>query len=576
MKPQEQSGSELSVALGQLYPVLRKATGFSIVSCLLALVPTIYMFQVYDRVVNSRDHLTLLMLTIFLIGALMLMEVLETVRGHLLGAASRQFDASLNRRVFSVIHEAQWRRVSAGGAQAMNDLRTVRDFLTTPIVAALMEAPLALFYLLLLFLLSWVTGALALALAACMTVVTWLNERSTAKPLIDANRAATQAQQSVETTLRQAQVIESMGMLPAVFQRWQLQQNQVLRLQAQASDRAGVYQSLSRFIQTVMSSALLGMGAWLTMQGQLAGGAGSIIVGSVLGGKVVAPLVLLLTQWKTVVATRDAWGRLDKLLGAMPAQPPAMPLPAPSGRLTVDQLSAVAPRSQHAILKGVSFALQPGEVLAVIGPSASGKTTLARQLVGVWPVATGKVRLDGVDVHTWNKAELGPWLGFLPQNVLLLDGTLAENIARFGEVDIDKVREAATAVGLADYIDSLPQRYDTPVGRDGELLSGGLRQRVALARALYGQPVLVVLDEPNASLDEAGDFALAEAIRLRKASGTTFVVMTHRTSILGVTDKLLMLRDGVQQAFGPRDEVMAAVTRPAQAPTTARPAGVRA
>jgi ATP-binding cassette, subfamily C, bacterial exporter for protease/lipase len=297
------------------------------------------------------------------------------------------------------------------------------------------------------------------------------------------------------------------------------------------------------------------------MRNELHGGSAMMIIASVLGGRVLAPLVLIVSQWRAVVNVRDAYARLDQLLTQFPQNPPAMPLPAPRGVLTVEALVAGAPGNPSPIVKGVQFGLQPGEVVAVIGPSASGKTTLARLLVGVWPAASGKVRLDGADVFTWDKEELGPHVGYLPQGVELLEGTLAENIARFGPVDLIKVEAAARSVGLHEFILALPKGYDSPVGRDGGMLSGGQRQRVALARALYGDPVFVVLDEPNSSLDEAGDAALTAAIAQRKAQGTGFVVMTHRTSLLAVADKLLIVRDGNQAAFGPRDEVLAALQK---------------
>jgi ATP-binding cassette subfamily C exporter for protease/lipase len=262
-----------------------------------------------------------------------------------------------------------------------------------------------------------------------------------------------------------------------------------------------------------------------------------------------------------VVNVRDAWQRLEGLLAVVAARQESMPLPAPCGLLQVEGLMASAPGGGAAIMKNVAFNLSPGEVLAVVGPSASGKTTLARLLVGLWPAAGGKVRLDGVDVFTWDKNELGPYLGYLPQGVELLDGTLAENIARFGEVNVTKVTAAAKAVGLHSFILGLPLGYESPVGGEGARLSGGQRQRVALARAIYGDPVLVVLDEPNSSLDEAGDVALAAAIIQLKARGTTFVVMTHRTSALAVADKMMILQNGVMQAFGPREEVLAALKK---------------
>ena len=299
-----------------------------------------------------------------------------------------------------------------------------------------------------------------------------------------------------------------------------------------------------------------------------------MIIGSVLGGRVLAPLSQIVAQWNSVVNVRAAWSRLDNLLANVPVKPEAMPLPAPKGMLTVEGLMAGAPGQQVPIVRGVQFSLNPGEVLAVVGPSASGKTTLARLLVGLWPALGGKVRLDGADVYSWDKQELGPYLGYLPQGVELLEGTLAENIARFGEVDIQQVEAAAKLVGLHELIEAMPLGYNSPIGRDGAILSGGQRQRVGLARAIYGRPVFVVLDEPNSSLDEVGDAALAKAILTLKQLGTTFVVMTHRTSVLGVADKMLVMREGTQQAFGPRDEVLAAMQnarQPAQVASAPTP-----
>jgi len=341
-------------------------------------------------------------------------------------------------------------------------------------------------------------------------------------------------------------------------------QREFLGLQAVASDRGANYQSISKYVQLTLNSAMLGMGVWLQLKGHFTGSGGMMIVAATLGGRILARIVQIVSQWRTVVTARDAWTRMDGFLAAHPPKPDAMLLPPPRGALLVESLVAGAPGNNSAIIKNVAFALPPGEVLAVVGPSASGKTTLARLLVGLWPAASGKVRLDGADVFTWDKTALGPYIGYLPQGVELFEGTLAENIARFGDVDMKKVQAAAAAVGLHELIESLPQGYQSPVGRDGSSLSGGQRQRVALARAIYGDPVFVVLDEPNSSLDESGDAALAQAITLMKSRGTSFVVMTHRTSVLAVADKMLVLRDGVQQAFGPRDEVLAALAKMAQ------------
>jgi len=567
--------SELRQAVSSLNPYFRRAAWFSLVASLLILAPSGYMLEVYDRVVNSRNHLTLAMLTLLVLAAYVLMEVMEWVRSEVMHQASMAFDRRLSGRVFAAIFEANLKRLPGGSTQPMNDFRSVRDFFHAPVVLAVMEAPVSLVFLVLIFAISPVLGWAAVVAAILQTFVGWLNERSTQPPLMAANRSASAAQQYADGTLRNAQVIESMGMLRDIHRRWIDKQREFLGLQAKASDHAGFYQAVSKFLQNTVSSMMLGLGAWLLLRNQLNGGPAFMIVGSILGGRVLAPLVQIVAQWQTVVNVRGAYARLDNLLASVPVRQSGMALPAPKGDLLVENLVASAPGTQSPILKGVNFALMQGEVLAVVGPSASGKTTLARLLVGLWPAANGKVRLDGADVFTWDKVELGPHMGYLPQGVELFEGSVAENIARFGDVDQVQVEAAARAVGLHEFIMALPQGYDNPVGAEGAMLSGGQRQRVALARALYGSPAFVVLDEPNSSLDEQGDAALANAIAQLKSRGTTFVVMTHRTSVLGVADKMLVLRDGQTQMFGPRDDVLKALNEAAakaSQPTTAKPA----
>lgn len=557
--------SELRDAIASLRPYFVRAGWFSVFSSLLVLAPSGYMLEVYDRVVNTRNHTTLVMLTLLIMGAYVVMEVLEWARSEVMRAASVELDRTMSGRIFGAIFEANLRRIPGATAQPLNDFRAIRDFLYSPVLLAVMEAPIALVMMVLLFMISPWLGWASLVFGIIQVAVAWFNERATKPPLMQANSQAIAAQQYADGALRNAEVIESMGMLRDTHKRWQRKQREFLRLQALASERGGGYQAVSKFVQTTLSSLLLGLACWLLLRNELNGGAGMMIIASILGGRMLAPLVQVVAQWQTVVNVRDAWMRLDGLLSTLPEKPPGMALPAPRGALQVEQLFAAAPGSNQAqILRGVAFALAPGEALAVVGPSASGKTTLARMLVGLWPAASGKVRLDGADVHTWSKAELGPYMGYLPQGVELFEGTLAENIARFGEVDMAKVEAAARTVGLHEFILSLPHGYDNPVGPDGARLSGGQRQRVGLARALYDDPVFVVLDEPNSSLDEQGDAALNGAIQAAKARGTTFVIMTHRMSVLAVVDKMLVLRDGIQQAFGPRDDVLAALNKAAQ------------
>jgi ATP-binding cassette subfamily C exporter for protease/lipase len=556
--------SELSAAFDPIRPDIARAIGYSALISLLALAPTVYMLEVYERVVNSRSNTTLLMLTIMIVLAYAVMELMEKIRGSLMRAAGVKMDALLSKRVYDAMFQGFLKRQVGGSMQVLNDLKLVREFLANPALMAVMEAPVALVALALIFAISPVLGWASVLGAVAQIAVAWMNERSTRKPLGEANRSAAAAQQYAEASLRNAHVMESMGMLDSVQSRWQKKQREFLAFQATASEGGGLWTAMSKAVQQILASVLLGLGAWLTMNNAINGGPAMMIIGSVLGGRVLAPLSQLVAQWNGVVNVRGAWKRLEDLLAQIPAKPESMALPAPTGHLSVEGLMAGAPGQQVPIVRGVQFALKPGEVLAVVGPSASGKTTLARLLVGLWPSMGGKVRLDGADVYSWDKTELGPYVGYLPQGVELLDGSIAENIARFGEVDMQQVEAAARMVGVHELIMNLPEGYQSPVGRDGTMLSGGQRQRVGLARALYGKPVFVVLDEPNSSLDEAGDIALANAIASLKQLGTTFVVMTHRTSVLGVADKMLIMRDGAQQAFGPRDEVLAALQQKAK------------
>lgn len=553
--------SPLREALGDLSPYFRRAAWLSVIASLLVLAPSAYMLEVYDRVVNSRSHMTLWMLTLLVVGVFVVMEVLDWARSQLMHEASIELDQRLSARIFNAIFEANLKRLPGGTSQPMTDFRTVREFLNTPVLIACMEAPVSLVFLALIFAMSPVLGWSAVAAAILQTFIAWLNQRSTQPPLLAANRTSFAAQQYADGSLRNAQVIESMGMLRDIHRRWMEKQREFLKLQAQASDAGGAFQAVSKLLQNTTGSLLLGLGAWLVLRNELNGGSAMMIIASVLGGRVLAPLVQIVSQWQAVVNVRESWSRLDQLLTALPARTPGMSLPAPKGALLVESLIASAPGTTVQILKGVGFELKPGEVLAVVGPSASGKTTLARLLAGFWPAISGKVRLDGVDVFTWDKTELGPHVGYLPQGIELFDGTLAENIARFGNVDPAKVEAAARAVGLHDTIMALPKGYDSPVGREGAMLSGGQRQRVGLARAIYDDPVFVVLDEPNSSLDESGDAALASAIAQLKSRGTTFVIMTHRTSVLAVADKMLILHEGQNRAFGARDDVLAALAK---------------
>lgn len=551
--------SELRDALLAQKPVFRNAIFFSFFTNLLVMAPTIYMLQVYDRVVNSRSAMTLALLTLLAVGLYVVMEVLEWVRQEILQSAGRNFDARMSARIFDSVFEANLRRIPGTSVQALNDLRTLREFLSSPALLALMDVPLSMLYVLAIFMINTTMGYMSIVGALLQVGLAYLTERSTQPPLTAANRASIDAQNYASGSLRNAQVIEAMGMLGNIHSRWMKKQKLFLFSQASASDAAGAYSSLAKFVQLAQSSLLLGAGCWLIINRMFPGGGGLMVVASILGGRVLAPVSQVIGMWKYVVNARDAYFRLDNLLAALPAREPGMSLPPPKGLLSVEAVTAAAPNSNVPIIRGASFVVPAGKAVAVVGPSASGKTTLARLIVGVWPAAGGKVRLDGVDIFPWNKSELGPYVGYLPQDVELFDGTLAENIARFGHVDMAGVEAAARAVGVHETIMALPQGYESAIGEDGCFLSGGQRQRVGLARAIYGNPRLLVLDEPNSSLDEAGEQALVQTLLALKAQGTTILVITHRTSVLEAVDLMLLMVDGQVKAYGLRDEVLAAL-----------------
>ncbi len=552
--------SPLREALVSLLPFLWHTFYFSIVVNVLVLAPSAYMMEVYDRVVNSRSHSTLLMLTLLVVGIYVLLEALEWVRRQVMHDAGMQLDRSLRAHVFSAIFTARVQNIPAAGAQALRDLKVIREFLPSQALLAVVDTPLALLVLILLFLMDAALGWFAVAGALVQFGIGVINERRIREPLLAANRSAAGAQTYADGVIRTAQVIESMGMLDHIHKRWMGRQHEFLVQQAEASDHAGTNSALSKLVQSLLSSLLLGMGCWLTLKGEIYGS--GMIVASILGGKVLAPLVQIIGNWRQVESAMESYNRLESMLRELPIPVKGMALPAPAGMLSVEGVIAGAPRSPVQIIKGISFRLAAGGSLAIVGPSASGKTTLARLLMGIWPAMQGKVRLDGNDVYQWDKEELGKYIGYLPQNVELFEGTIAENVARFGEPDLEKVKEACRMVGLDSFLEQLPKGYESQIGDDGSFLSGGERQRVALARAVYDMPKFVVLDEPNASLDEAGDEALLNTIRMLRTKGSTVIVITHRLNILGAIEHMLVLVDGQVQRFGTCQEVMEALQSP--------------
>ena len=556
---------ELRQSLAVLSPYWWRCLFFSWVVSLLVLASTVYMFEVYDRVVNSRNTTTLLMLTLWVVMVYALMEALDWSRSETFRVMGERWDKQLIPRLLDVARRVRLQREDLPPGQVLNDFRILRDGLMNPVVSAAMEAPISLVFLLVLFTFHPWLGWASLVGALVQVGITFWNEKRNSVVLREAGHAAAAAQASVEEALRHADVIAAMGLEQALRQRWGQWQSRLVKLQAAASDSAGIFQALTKFVQTLLGSLLLGLSAYLLLRNELPGGGGLMILASVLGGRVLTPLVQAVTQWRAVVQMHEAWVRLSAALAGHPALPPSMPLPAPRGHLSVENVWVQAPDGGATLLRGVALSLSPGQCLGVIGPSGAGKTSLARALVGMWPASQGKVRLDGADLYAWEKTELGPYMGYLPQSVDLLEGSLSQNIARFTEPNGTAMQDVLALTELNELVNALPQGLDTPVGRDGVRLSAGQRQRIGLARALYGEPVLLVLDEPNAHLDEEGERVLLRVLAALKTRGATVVLMTHRSAMLAVTDQLLILRDGATQAYGPRDEVVRALQKAAMA-----------
>ena len=552
LKPQ----SELQQVLHSFKSTFVTVGCFSAVSNLLMLAPSLYMLQVYDRVLGSRNELTLLMLTLLMLGAYLFISALDMVRSFVLVRVGARFDMDLNKRVYSAAFEQNLKRGGVNAGQSLQDLTSVRQFLTGNALFAFFDAPWFPVYLIVIFFFEPSLGVFALCGTLLLVILAYVNERVTRKPLAEANTMATVSTTLATNNLRNAEVIESMGMLPNLLNRWFKLHGRFLHLQAEASEKAGVIAAITKFVQISLQSLVLGYGALLVIEGRMT--SGMMIASSILVGRALQPVQQVIAVWKSFSSTRSSWERLEKLLEENPARAAGMALPKPVGALSVENVTSAPPGVSTPVIKSLSFAIGPGDVLGVVGPSGSGKSTLARLLVGVWPAVMGKVRLDGADIYQWNKGELGPHIGYLPQDIELFAGSVNENIGRFGDIDPELVVQAAKRAGVHDMILQLPKGYDTLLGEGGGL-SGGQRQRLGLARAMYGDPAVIVLDEPNSNLDDVGEQALLRAIVDLRQRGKTIVLITHRTSVIGATNKLLVLRDGQAAMLGPTNDVLAAL-----------------
>ncbi|WP_077530406.1 type I secretion system permease/ATPase [Vreelandella utahensis] len=530
---------------------------FSMFINLLMLVPAIYMLQVYDRALGSRSVETLVMLTVIVVILFITLALLQMVRSAILVRVGNNIDNLVGRKIFSSMFRQAIDSPGRSDSQPLTDLTTLRQFLTGQGPIAFFDGPWLPIFIAVLFMFHLFYGIFAVIATVVLIALAWANEKMTGGMLSEAGQANIQSSQYANACLRNAEVVHAMGMERNLRGRWLSRHLDFLLNQSNASDRAAILTNASKTLRMMFQSLILGLGGYLAIKQEIT--PGMVIAGSILLGRALAPLDLMIGSWKQFASARQAYERLQKLFRNYYSEQDRMPLPPPEGNIEVEGIFVVPPGSGTPALRGINFSLQKGDMLAVVGPSAAGKSTLARAMLGVWPLANGKVRLDGADIHQWDKDQLGPHLGYLPQDIELFEGTISENICRFGEVDAERVVEAAKLAGVHELILRLPYGYDTPISVAGGALSGGQRQRIGLARAVYGEPRVVVLDEPNSNLDDRGEQALLEALQALKAKGITAVLITHRRPILRLVDKMLVLSDGQAVGFGERDEVMKAL-----------------
>jgi PrtD family type I secretion system ABC transporter len=560
----------LANALGTCRGAFVAVVIFTMCINLLMLSAPIYMLQVFDRVLSSRSTDTLVLLTLIVGVALATLAILEVARNQVMIRISDWLENRLGSTILAGSVEAALQHGGAPSAQGLRDLSTFKTFLTGPGMFPILDAPWTPIFLGVIFMLHPVLGWMSLAGAVALFSLALINKMATRELVAKASALSIRAFQDAEAVVRNADVVNSMGMRSNLIGRWQRKNGEMLTLQAQASKRGGGITAVSKFLRFVLQIGIMGGGAWLVIQNEMT--AGAMIAGSILMGRALAPVEQAIGSWRSAIAARGAYERVKQQLALTADDAAQMSLPGPSGRLTVEGVTYFHQGATEPVLRNIAFRLEPGEALGLVGPSAAGKTTLARLLVGNIAPRAGAVRLDGVDIAQWDGEDLGKHLGYLPQDVELFAGTVRENIARMGEGKAEDVVAVAKLAGVHDMILRLSAGYETEIGDSGAALSGGERQRVGLARALYGAPKFVVLDEPNASLDNVGEEALVQAIATLKKRGITQVIIAHRPSILRHVDKILVMRDGAVQMFGPREEVLKKLIGPAQAKAPARQA----
>jgi ATP-binding cassette subfamily C protein EexD len=552
---QEAIRSELKEAIYQSKRSFIIAGFFSLFINLLMLVPPLYMLQLYDRVITSRSESTLVLLTLIVIFAFITMALLEIVRSKILVRVGNKLDSILSQRVFDSLFELANKHPGRANSMPLNDLTTLRQFMTGNGLFAFFDAPWIPIYIYVLYIFHPSFAYFAIFAAIVLIIFTIVNEYSTKDQLNQANSYSRASMAYVDSNLRNAEVINVLGMKEDVRQKWEDKYFRFLNAQSDASNRAGVWTNISKSTRMLFQSLMLGLGGYLAIKMEVS--AGMMIAGSIIMSRALAPLDLIISSWKGFNSARTSYSRLDSLLSDFPKDKEYMSLPDPTGEVSLESVTVVPPLATEPSVRGVSMKIDKGDVVGIIGPSAAGKSSLARAMLGLWPLLGGKVRLDGADIHQWDKSELGRHIGYLPQDIELFEGSISQNISRFSKIDPNKVVAAAKEAGVHEMILRLPDGYDTIIGPGGVSLSGGQRQRIGFARAIYDTPIFVVLDEPNSNLDEVGELALVEAVKSLKNKGITVVIITHRTNILQATSKIAVLAAGVLTMYGPTTEVLA-------------------
>ena len=536
---------------------------FSMFINILMLVPPLYMLQLYDRVLGSRSQDTLIMLTLIVVVLFITMGLLEVVRSRVLVRVGNKLDSMLSQRIFDNLFELERKAPGRSSSMPLNDLTQVRQFMTGNGLFAFFDAPWMPIYIIVLFIFHPAFGFFAIFAAIVLVGITVANEYSTKEKLAEANNLSRASTIYVDSNIRNAEVVNAMGMRNNISKVWADKYYGFLNAQNIASDSAGVWSNLSKSLRVMFQSLILGLGAYLAINMEVT--PGMMIAASIIMGRALAPLDLIIGSWKGFSSARSSYERIEGLLNDFPKDKEYMQLPAPKGEITLENVVVIPPSGTVPSLKGISMKIEKGDVVGIIGPSAAGKSSLARVMLGLWPLSNGVARIDKADISQWDREDLGQYVGYLPQDIELFEGTVSQNIARFGEVEPEKVVEAATKAGVHEMILKLPEGYDTKIGPGGASLSGGQRQRIGLARALYNNPVFIVLDEPNSNLDDVGEAALVEAIKTLRAGGTTVVIITHRTNVLQATNKLALINNGVLELYGNTNDVLNAIAQKQQA-----------